>query len=720
MAIHWRPDAVRLRYFIPSWGFLRPCSVNPGNFSTRSAGEDPALAADLFLTLVLSASLIAVYGLVQTWDGLPTWDQMWVNQSGYAALSVGTVTRAFGTFSSSAEYASFLGIAIVTAVAFALDRRPYLLPAVPLLAVALFYESGRAIVVTTAVAVVVVLAARTGSMQRATVTLIVLLTGVVLALVLARGALQSASYSSNSLVSHQVGGLIHPLNQRQSTLHAHLGLLEGGLKHGALDPIGYGIASTTLAGSKLGGTPQAATTEVDLSNEFVATGTFGGLAYLAILVLVLIAALRNAVERRDAVSLSILGMLVAIFGQWLNGGYYAVASIVWFSIGFLIAAERKRVLTVAGGEPDSSATFAGPEVLVLTPDFPPGIGGIQTLVWRLATGFTSFRPRVVTIAADGGRTFDLQQPFEVVRVPAAAGHRFAVGTLNALGLLAGPATTAERDLERAHRHRTGGRHAWAGAAPPGRPAHPRAGATKTRGSRSQHPESSRRNRGRQPLQPGAGGAPRRSPRPHPRGPSRSGLRYDTARAAVRQHFDRRGRAPRRAVQGARHAVASAGSRAGTRARRQPAHRGRRPAQARARASVARTRRRVGDDVPRCARQRPAGRDSRRGVRLRNAEPDRVGRGRGGFGIAFVEAGALGLPVVAGNVGGALDAVVDGETGLLVDPRSPEAIARALVELLQDRERARRLGRAGWEHARSHSWTRAAAGVEAVLAEVTTR
>ena len=118
-------------------------------FAGRELGTRRSLRI-LFVTLVVSASLIAVYGLVQTWDGLPSWDQMWVNQSGYAALSVGTVTRAFGTFSSAAEYASFLGIAIVTAVAFALDRRPYLLPAVPLLAVALFYESGRAIVVTTA------------------------------------------------------------------------------------------------------------------------------------------------------------------------------------------------------------------------------------------------------------------------------------------------------------------------------------------------------------------------------------------------------------------------------------------------------------------------------------------------------------------------------------------------------------------------------------------
>jgi glycosyltransferase involved in cell wall biosynthesis len=92
----------------------------------------------------------------------------------------------------------------------------------------------------------------------------------------------------------------------------------------------------------------------------------------------------------------------------------------------------------------------------------------------------------------------------------------------------------------------------------------------------------------------------------------------------------------------------------------------------------------------------------------------------GFGIVYVEAGARGLPVVAGNAAGALDAVIDGETGFLVDPERPEAIAEALVELLQDRERAKRMGRAGWERARLLSWDQATAGVETVLDEVMAR
>jgi phosphatidyl-myo-inositol dimannoside synthase len=90
----------------------------------------------------------------------------------------------------------------------------------------------------------------------------------------------------------------------------------------------------------------------------------------------------------------------------------------------------------------------------------------------------------------------------------------------------------------------------------------------------------------------------------------------------------------------------------------------------------------------------------------------------GFGIVFLEAGLHGLPVVAGDVGGARDAVVHGETGLLVDPNDHVALARALTDLLTDPERASQLGRAGAVHARAHAWPAVAARVREVLDEVT--
>jgi phosphatidyl-myo-inositol dimannoside synthase len=66
----------------------------------------------------------------------------------------------------------------------------------------------------------------------------------------------------------------------------------------------------------------------------------------------------------------------------------------------------------------------------------------------------------------------------------------------------------------------------------------------------------------------------------------------------------------------------------------------------------------------------------------------------GFGIIFVEAAACGVPQVAGRSGGSHEAVVDGETGLVVDdPRRPDAVAGALRALLLDPERRRRMGAA---------------------------
>jgi phosphatidylinositol alpha-1,6-mannosyltransferase len=89
----------------------------------------------------------------------------------------------------------------------------------------------------------------------------------------------------------------------------------------------------------------------------------------------------------------------------------------------------------------------------------------------------------------------------------------------------------------------------------------------------------------------------------------------------------------------------------------------------------------------------------------------------GFGIVYLEAGLQALPVVAGAVGGALDAVVHEETGLLVDPTSSEELADALADLLLDADRAARLGHAGARWARSFSWERMNSGVHGILDRV---
>jgi phosphatidylinositol alpha-1,6-mannosyltransferase len=77
----------------------------------------------------------------------------------------------------------------------------------------------------------------------------------------------------------------------------------------------------------------------------------------------------------------------------------------------------------------------------------------------------------------------------------------------------------------------------------------------------------------------------------------------------------------------------------------------------------------------------------------------------GLGMVFLEAAACGRPVVAGTSGGAPEAVQEGVTGHVVDPRSPGAVADALADLLADPARAAAMGKAGrsWVEQR-WSWT----------------
>jgi glycogen synthase len=79
-----------------------------------------------------------------------------------------------------------------------------------------------------------------------------------------------------------------------------------------------------------------------------------------------------------------------------------------------------------------------------------------------------------------------------------------------------------------------------------------------------------------------------------------------------------------------------------------------------------------------------------------------------FGLINLEAMACGTPVVASRVGGIPEVVVDGETGWLVPPGDPAALAEALRVSLADPTRARRMGEAGRRRVEAHfSWDRIA-------------
>ncbi len=87
----------------------------------------------------------------------------------------------------------------------------------------------------------------------------------------------------------------------------------------------------------------------------------------------------------------------------------------------------------------------------------------------------------------------------------------------------------------------------------------------------------------------------------------------------------------------------------------------------------------------------------------------------GLGIVYLEASSAGRPVIAGDSGGAPDAVLDGETGYVVPGRSVTALVERITELLADPARAAAMGRQGlaWVE-REWDWSRVAGRLDAIL------
>ncbi len=73
----------------------------------------------------------------------------------------------------------------------------------------------------------------------------------------------------------------------------------------------------------------------------------------------------------------------------------------------------------------------------------------------------------------------------------------------------------------------------------------------------------------------------------------------------------------------------------------------------------------------------------------------------GFGMVFIEAQAMGLPVVSTLSGGIPEAVINGETGLLVAERDPQALTEAILQLMEDEELWQRYSLAGRKHVVNH-------------------
>jgi len=75
----------------------------------------------------------------------------------------------------------------------------------------------------------------------------------------------------------------------------------------------------------------------------------------------------------------------------------------------------------------------------------------------------------------------------------------------------------------------------------------------------------------------------------------------------------------------------------------------------------------------------------------------------GFGLVYLEAGAFCKPVIGSSGCGAEDAIVDGETGILVSQNDPEEISKAIIKLLDNQELAKKMGESGRHRSMVMSW-----------------
>jgi phosphatidylinositol alpha-1,6-mannosyltransferase len=360
-------------------------------------------------------------------------------------------------------------------------------------------------------------------------------------------------------------------------------------------------------------------------------------------------------------------------------------------------------------------------VLLITPDFPPRRGGIQLVAHRLVTHFSCATSQVLTLDSGGARPWDAARPdIAVHRVRAGNDHRLAVLRLNATAVMAARSFRPDVVLVM---HIVAAPAAAAIRRALGTPIitylHAKEVPTRPRLARFAVRNSHRIvavSRHTASLAAGAGADMSRvtviPPGVDWHGPPREPRLTTPTVVTVARLEDRyKGHDVMvRAMALVREGLSDAQWLV------------------------------VGDGPLRCAIERLATVEGVRGaIRLCGtvsdeardqlldrahvfAMPSRVPANGGGdgFGIVYLEAGVHELPVIAGRIGGAQDAVIDGTTGLLVDPTDHVQVAAAISRLLLDRASAARMGAAGRERARAFTWPRIASRVEELMAETATR
>lgn len=319
----------------------------------RHFGSPVVVEKLIYLVLFPLSLLAALLGFVQTFVGFLPYEQAWINVASktYSALYVGGSIRPFGFSVSGTEYAVLLMLgAVGVAAAYFGSKRKWTL-IFPILIAGVILASGRTAVIRVIITLAFIWTVRKGqrlSTSKVFSLLIFALVGLVgVVLIASRFTVPDAGPSGknsavNDVLAHQAGGLAHPLDPRYSTASLHGGMFLSGILQGFTYPIGHGLGSTTDAATKFGGETDTGSSELDVSDMFIALGLIGGLLYLYIVIRALGQAMTYLQTVRLGISLPVVAVLICSLGSWLIGGQYSTSAFLFFLVGALLYPDLTR------------------------------------------------------------------------------------------------------------------------------------------------------------------------------------------------------------------------------------------------------------------------------------------------------------------------------------------------------------------------------------------
>ena len=294
----------------------------------QSWGTEEFLERIFYRVVVPVAVPAAILGLLQTIYGFLPFEAMWVRLTHAQTISVNGQYRSFSFFVSPAEYILYVDAALLAVIVpLALKRLRLSLLLAPMFALAVILFGARGPIIYGLLAVVVVWAVQDRRPR------VILVRGVLALLVGVAGVVYVASQAQDVQISDQIDPYINReaegfLKPQDSTAGVHGMMFLDGVKAGIENPAGNGLgASTASAKSGVGGT------EVDISNMFNSLGVIGGLFYLFIFASIWREAFLNWQRTRTLGALVVIAFGISQFGNWLNGGHYALSALVWFAIG---------------------------------------------------------------------------------------------------------------------------------------------------------------------------------------------------------------------------------------------------------------------------------------------------------------------------------------------------------------------------------------------------